>query len=251
MSPVFAGHIDVALVVFDAFVLFFIGLVIHLNRESRREGFPLEDDLTGRLESPALFMDAAPKTFRLPFDRGTRTTADYAREPVTLPAQREGFAGAPLRPTGNPMIDGMGPGAWANRRHVPDLDFEGHPRIVPLSTIDTVWIDKRDPDPRGMTVTAADGAIAGKVTDIWVDRAERLIRYLVVDTGTRSVVAPMTAASVRRGGITINAITAAQFAYAPAIENAATITFYEEERVQAYFGSGYLYATTARQEPLL
>ena len=38
---------------------------------------------------------------------------------------------------------------------------------------------------------------------------------------------------------------------APAIENTGTITLYEEERVQAYFGGGYLYATRARQEPLL
>ena len=32
---------------------------------------------------------------------------------------------------------------------------------------------------------------------------------------------------------------------------AGQITFYEEERVQAYFGGGYLYATAGRQEPLL
>ncbi len=251
MSPIFTAHIDVALLVFNAFVLFFIGLVIHLNRESRREGFPLEDDMTGRIESKAILLDAEPKLFRLPFDRGVRSTADYPREPVKIAATRENFPGAPLRPTGNPMIDGVGPGAWANRAKVPDLDAEGHPRIVPLSTIDMLWIDKRDPDPRGMTVTAADGAIAGKVTDIWVDKAERLIRYLTIDTGTRSVLAPMGMAAVSRKGVSIDAITAAQFANVPAIDGTATITFYEEERIMAYFGGGYLYATAKRQEPLL
>jgi photosynthetic reaction center H subunit len=251
MSPVFTGHIDVTLVVFDAFVLFFIGLVIYLNRESRREGFPLEDDVTGQLQSKALFLDASPKLFRLPFGRGTRSTADYPREPVKLAAQRENFGGAPYRPTGNPLVDGIGPAAYANRANLPDLDFEGHPRIVPLSTTDAVWIDKRDPDPRGMKVTAADGAVAGTVTDVWVDKADRLIRYLTVDTGTRSVLAPMAMATVRRTGISIDAITAAQFADAPAIANATTITLYEEERVSAYFGGGYLYATPDRQEPLL
>ncbi len=251
MSPVFTGHIDVALVVFDAFVLFFIGLVIHLRRENRREGFPIEDDVTGRLESPAFFIDAAPKTFNLSFGRGSVTTPTKGREPFDLPARRENFPGAPLHPTGNPMIDGIGPAAWANRAKTPDLDWEGHPRIVPLSTTDVVWIDKRDPDPRGMIVTAADGAVAGTVTDVWVDKADRLIRYLTIDTGSRSVLAPMATASVRRSGITIDAITAAQFADAPAIASATTITLYEEERVQAYFGGGYLYATPQRQESLV
>ena len=84
-----------------------------------------------------------------------------------------------------------------------------------------------------------------------MDRAERLIRYLAVDLGTRTVLAPMAMASVRRRGVTIDAVTAAQFADAPAIEALDTITFYEEERVQAYFGGGYLYATPERQEPIL
>jgi photosynthetic reaction center H subunit len=251
MSPVIAGNIDVALLTFYAFVLFFVGLVIYLNRESRREGFPLEDDFGGKIHSRALINDASPKTFKLPFGRGTRSTADYAREPIDLPVARERFPGSPLRPTGNPLVDGIGPAAWANRAKVPDLDMEGHPRIVPLSSTDAVWIDKRDPDPRGLKVIAADGAVAGTVTDVWVDRAEFLIRYLTVDTGTRSVLAPMTMAKVNRQRVVIDAVTAAQFADAPAIEGPATITFYEEERVQAYFGGGYLYATPERQEPIL
>jgi photosynthetic reaction center H subunit len=250
MSPVFTGNIDVALVVFFAFVLFFIGLVIHLNRESRREGFPLEDD-DGRIHSPALFADASPKVFRLPFGRGTRSTADYARDPIDMPVRRSPFPGSPLYPTGNPLIDGLGPAAFADRAKVPDLDAEGHPRIVPLSSIDTIWIEKRDPDPRGMAVTGADGAIAGTVTDVWVDRSEMLIRYLAVDTGARTVLAPMAMAKVSRNGVVIDAINAAQFADVPGVAEATSITFYEEERIVAYFGGGYLYANASRQEPLL
>jgi photosynthetic reaction center H subunit len=251
MSPVISGNIDVALLTFYAFVLFFIGLVIYLNRESRREGFPLEDDFGGKLHSRALINDASPKTFKLPFGRGTRSTADYPREPIDLPVARERFPGSPLRPTGNPLVDGIGPAAWANRAKVPDLDMEGHPRIVPLSSTDTIWIDSRDPDPRGMKVIAAGGGVAGTVTDVWVDKADRLIRYLTVDTGTRSVLAPMTMAKIGKGRVVIDAVTAPQFADAPAIEGPSTITFYEEERVQAYFGGGYLYATPERQEPIL
>jgi photosynthetic reaction center H subunit len=34
-------------------------------------------------------------------------------------------------------------------------------------------------------------------------------------------------------------------------EAADAITLYEEERIVAYFGGGYLYANRARQEPLI
>ncbi len=256
MSPVIAGNIDVALLTFYAFVLFFIGLVIYLNRESRREGFPLEDDITGRLDTPALFLDAAPKTFHLPFGRGTRSTADYAREAVDLPATRERFPGSPLRPTGNPLTNGIGPAAFANRQKVPDLDIEGHARIVPLSSIDTLWIDGQDADPRGMPVLGLDGKVGGIVTDIWVDRAERIIRYLEVavdGVAGQHVLVPMTMSTVekRRGRIVCDALNGAQFAGAPLAPTTGTITFYEEERAQAYFGGGYLYATRDRQEPLI
>ncbi len=257
MSPVFAGNIDVALITFYAFVLFFVGLVIHLNRESRREGFPLEDDMTGRLDSPALINDAPrPKTFRMPFGRGTRSTADYAREPVDLPATRERFPGSPYRPTGNPLTDGIGPASFANRQKVPDLDMEGHARIVPLSSIDTLWIDGKDADPRGMVVVGLDGQPGGTVTDIWVDRAERLIRYLEVaidGVAGQHVLVPMAMSTIerRRNRIVCDALTGAQFAGAPLAPATGTITFYEEERAQAYFGGGYLYATAARQEPLI
>ena len=192
---------------------------------------------------------ADAKTFHLPFGRGSVTTPTKGREPVDIAVRRERFPGAPSSPSGNPLIDGIGPAAWAERARMPDLDFEGHPRIVPLSSTDAIWIDKRDADPRGMTVTGADGAVAGKVSDVWVDKADRLIRYLSVDLGTRIVLAPMTMAKVSRSGVHIDAVTAAQFADAPAIDGTDTITLYEEERVAAYFGGGYLYATPARSEP--
>ncbi len=249
MSPVFVGNIDVALVTFYAFVLFFIGLVIYLNRESRREGFPREDDLSGRIESPSLILDGRPKRFRLPFGRDAIVARE--REPVAIAAKRERFSGAPYRPTGNPMIDGVGPAAWAERRRVPDLDMEGHPRIVPIANAHGVRLDKRDPALIGKPVFGCDGVQAGVITDVWVDRAERLIRYLAIDIGSRVVLAPMATASVRRAGVTIDAVTAAQFADVPAIEGTDTITFYDEERIQAYFGGGYLYATAERQEPIL
>ena len=48
-----------------------------------------------------------------------------------------------------------------------------------------------------------------------------------------------------------DAINAADFAAAPVPMTPGQITFYEEERIVAYFGGGYLYANRARQEPLI
>lgn len=253
MSPVIVGNIDVALLTFYAFVLFFIGLVVHLRRENRREGFPIEDE-GGRLEGRGALLDPSVKTFRLPFGRGTATNPTRGREAIDLPALRERFPGSPLRPTGDPLASGLGPGAWSDRAKVPDLDMEGHPRIVPLASANGIRLEPRDPNPVGMTVIGADGAVAGTVTDVWVDRADRLIRYLEVAIGGvagQHVLAPMTMAKVdrRRNRVVVDALNASQFAGAPPAPASGTITFYEEERAQAYFGGGYLYANADRQEP--
>jgi photosynthetic reaction center H subunit len=250
---VFVGNIDIAMIALWAFFLFFIGLVAYLHRESYREGYPLEDAKTGRYrDSNSLLPLPRNKTFLLPFGRGSVTVPQPgAREPVDIAARRaDPSPGAPYIPTGNPMIDGVGPASWANRAKLPDLDMEGDLRIIPLSNSD-LWLESRDPDPRGMTVTGADGVVAGKVSEVWVDRAERIVRYLAVETGARSVLMPMNVAIIGRGGISTDAILASQFADAPAIDSADQITFYEEERVQAYFGGGYLYATPERQESLI
>ncbi len=249
------GTFDVTEMVFLAFVLFFIGLVIYLQRESRREGYPLEDEATGRVDTPGgVLHTPGDKTFKMPFGRGSRTVPAPGRDPVDFAAVRAFRSpGAPYVPTGNPLADGVGPAAWAERARVPDLDAEGRNRIVPIGLTEHIWVDPRDTDPRGLTVVAADGAVAGTVSDIWVDRAEHQIRYLEVDTGATKVLAPMGMSKVqgKKGRVVIDAINAADFAAAPVPATAGEISFYEEERVMAYFGGGYLYANSARQEPIL
>jgi photosynthetic reaction center H subunit len=252
---VFVGNIDIAMIALWAFFLFFIGLVAYLHRESYREGYPLEDAKTGRYrDSNSLLPLPRSKTFLLPFGRGSVTVPQPdSREPVDIAARRaDPSPGAPYIPIGNPMIDGVGPASWANRAKLPDLDMEGDLRIVPLSRTD-MWLETRDPDPRGMSVTGADDVAVGTVTDIWVDRAERILRYISVDTGARTVVVPLPVVSINRrtGTVRVDAILASQFADAPALEKPDQITFYEEDRVQAYFGGGYLYATPAREESLI
>lgn len=249
------GSVDVTELAFLAFVFFFIALVVYLQRESRREGYPLEDEATGRVDTPGGVLSmASPKTFKMPFGRPDAIIPDGKREPLDRPWART-FAspGAPYHPTGNPLVDGIGPAAWADRAKHTDLDGEGRDRIVPIGMTDHIIVHPRDPDPRGMAVIAADGATAGTVSDIWVDRAEHVIRYLEVDTGSRKVLAPMGMCKVKgkAGQVIIDAINASDYAAVPAIADAGKITFYEEERIMAYFGGGYLYANSARQEPLI
>jgi photosynthetic reaction center H subunit len=257
MSPVIVGNIDVALLSLWAFFLFFLGLVVYLRREDRREGYPLEDELTGRLESPGgpLLMGAS-KTFRMPHGLGdVSTPTDSGREPVGIAARQTFRAhGAPYAPTGNPLLDGVGPAAFAIRADRPDLDYEGRPRIVPMRVTSELAVAWQDVDPRGLTVLGCDGAAAGVVTELWIDRTDRLIRYLEVALASgREVLVPMAMADVkgRRGVVEVDAVTAAQFADAPAIVGPDSLTLNEEERLVAYYGGGYLYATAARAEPYL
>lgn len=250
-----AGGYDAAELTFWAFTLFFLGLLVYLRREDRREGYPLEDEVTGRVDTPAgVLANAGPKHFLLPFGRGTVSTPTKGREPVDVAGTRTFRSpGAPYHPTGNPLTSKLGPAAYAERADVPDLDAEGRNRVVPIGLTTHIAVDYRDTDPRGLTVIGADGAVAGTVTDIWVDRAEHQIRFLEIDTGTNRVLAPMGMAKVRgrAGQVVVDAINAADFAAAPVPKTAGQISFLEEEKIYGYFGGGYLYANAARQEPIL
>ena len=43
------SNIDVTELAMYLFTIFFFGLILYLRREDRREGYPLEEDTTGRL----------------------------------------------------------------------------------------------------------------------------------------------------------------------------------------------------------
>ncbi len=247
------GDFDVAKLALIAFFLFFLTLVFYLRREDRREGYPLEDPMTGHIDFPGGPLSTAePKTFNLPFGKGTATAPPKERDPFEVAGKRrEPFPGAPYFPTGNPLEDGMGPAAFANRAKYPDMTAHGTARIVPISLDGDISVAPLSTDPRGLKVIAADGAVAGTITDLWVDRAEHLIRYLEVDIGEKKVLAPMAMAVVRKDRVMIDAINAADYVGVPALASGEQITRYEEERVVAYFGGGYLYANQRRQEPFV
>lgn len=257
MDQVYNGGLDWAEWVLYAFFLFFFGLIVYLRREDRREGYPLEDDVSGRHEPlGGLLFTAQPKVFRLPHDSGTVSKPDSTRDTAELKARRTApWAGSPLEPEGDPLQAGVGPGAYAQRAKTPDVMMHGAPRIVPLRVAEDFYLDKHDPDPRGMPVIGADNAVAGTITDVWVDRSEYLIRYLemVLAGSDKRVLVPMPMAVIQRGRkrVKVNALLAAQFAGAPTLASYDQITRDEEERVCAYVGAGTLYATPARAEPWL
>ena len=249
-----AGTIDIAELMVYIFFLFFLGLVIYLRREDRREGYPVEEDVNGRLRHDGTLLNTAlPKTFNLPFNQGSVTVPNSKRDTFEVANARRvsRWSGSPIEPVGDPILAGVGPGARAQRAKFADVTAEGHLRIVPIGDAEGMSIDHRDVDPRGLSVSGADGGVAGTVSDIWVDRSESMIRYLEVDTGSRKVLMPMMMALVSRSGVTCSALAAGQFGGAPALAKAGEITRDEEEQIVAYFGGGYLYAMPSRQEPLL
>jgi photosynthetic reaction center H subunit len=250
------SYIDVSQLVLYAFWIFFAGLVIYLTLESKREGFPLVTNRPGeRLEG--LLPLPTPKTFLLP--GGVQKSFPW-NEPLEVLALRQTapWDGAPYEPTGNPMLDGVGPASFTLRTDLPELTDEGHHRTVPMRIATDHWVAPEDPDPRGLSVIAADGAVAGVVSDLWVDRASTQLRWLEVATPdplARHVILPMELVQVRmaaRGGhVKVVSVTAAQLAAAPVPVSPDSVTAREEDRIAAYFASGHLYAFPSRSEPLI
>lgn len=252
------SQIDVAQVAIYMFWGFFAGLIYYLLRENKREGYPLDSDRSGRIAVQGFPAIPPAKTYLLPHGGGTQTAPRKEQDTRSLAAKPlERFPGAPLQPTGNPMLSGVGPGAWAERSDKPDLATDGRPRLVPLKSNSAFHIESRDPDPRGMKVIGADGAIGGTVTDVWVDRSEALIRYLEVETptaeGTRQVLLPINFTKIEgaRRHVKVKAILSTHFKDVPSLKSPTEVTRREEDRICAYYGAGTLYATADRGEPLL
>jgi photosynthetic reaction center H subunit len=248
-------YIDVAQLVLYAFWIFFAGLIYYLLQENKREGYPLESDIAARTN--AVGWPPLPKSKTYLLSNGdSRTVPNSSRSAQKLAAVPTGkWPGAPLRPTGNPMLDGVGPGAYAYRPDTPDLTVEGNARIVPLRVAPGFGVSSKDPDPRGLAVKGADGIEGGKVVDVWVDRAEMLFRYLELSVaaqdGDRRILLPINFCRITNKGVAVKSILGSQFALVPGTRHPEQVTLLEEEKIMAYFGGGVLYAKPSRQEPLL
>lgn len=260
MSPysgAITANIDVAQVVLYMFWVFFAGLVYYLHRENKREGYPLESGSDiGRQRYEGFPATPDPKTFRMPSgDVFQAPGVNSQYQPLVGGETTSRVPGSPIVPVGNPLLAGVGPGAYAQRQDVADQTIDGHPRIVPLRVAEGFEVAHQDPDPRGMPVYGGDGQVAGTVVDLWVDRSEAIFRFIEVEVdGTadkRRVLVPMTMAVVLARRVKVRSILAAHFADVPALRNPEQITRLEEERLYGYFGAGTLYALPSRQEPLL
>ncbi len=173
--------------------------------------------------------------------------------------------GAPLEPIGNPLTAGIGPGAWADRSDKPDLTINGVARIVPMRVATDFFVAHEDPDPRGLDVKGMDGAIGGKVVELWVDRSEPCLRYLEIEVtggGTRLVPVPFMRIPRAKGWIPfmsagpsashvqVDVLKAGDFAGIPQTKTADLVTLLEEDKISAYFGAGSLYNSELRYGPL-
>jgi photosynthetic reaction center H subunit len=247
------GYLDVAQIALYVFWLFFAGLIIYLRTEDKREGYPLESDRSSARLSvqgyPAL---PSAKSFNLA-EGGMVLAPHVERDLRQVLATPSGpYPGAPLVPTGNPMLDAVGPAAYAERANHPDYTIDGHAMIVPLRAAPGYGVSSVDVDPRGKQVFGADREVGGVVRDLWVDRAEPQIRYIEVETpGRRTVLLPMTFAKINGRGVHVQAILGSQFATVPGLANPNEITRREEDQICAYYAGGTLYATPERSEPLL
>jgi photosynthetic reaction center H subunit len=253
------GYIDVAQIVLYVFIAFFLGLVYYLHQEDKREGYPLESERSAHITVQGYPPIPAPKTFKISETHSVqvpRAGGGADRRSVAATAFDK-FPGSPLVPTGNPMLDGVGPASYAERSDTPDLTVGGAPKLVPLRLATAFHLDARDPDPRGMTVVGADGATGGTVTDVWVDQGEYIIRYYEVDTGgnagDRKVLLPATMVRVsgKKRQVSVVSILGSQFGAVPRHKSADRVTRLEEDRICAYYASGHLYATPARSEPVI
>ena len=251
MSQSPTGYIDLAQVTLYLFWLFFAGLVFYLHRENKREGYPLETERspTSRVTVRGFPEVPSTKVFRN-HDGAMFTQPEYGHDRADAPVTpTSAYPGSPFAPVGDPMVGGVGPASYAARADVPELGMSGQAIMMPLRKALAHTVAPDGPNPVGMTVVGCDGAVAGKVVDIWIDEAESVIRYLEVDIGAGTRLLPMAMARVRarEGLIKVASITAAQFAGVPVIKALDEVTKLEEEKIVAYFAGGYLYAMPGRQ----
>lgn len=251
MTGTIVGHVDFAQIALYSFWVFFAGLVVYLQRENMREGYPLEDE-DGQRTWTGAFSLPRPKTFVLPHGAGTYTVPNDERETRDFAMERVApSAGSPYEPMGDPMIDGVGPASYAMRADVPEVDAHGQPKIQPMKGLPDYW-HFAGSDPRGMAVIAGDGEVVGTVSDMWIDVPESLVRYLEVELGAGgSRLIPMPLAKITNRGVRVHSIHAHHFASVPAIAGAGQVTKLEEERICAFYSGGKLYASRGRTDSQL
>ena len=246
----FFGDFDLASLSIWLFWIFFAGLVYYLQTENMREGYPLRDDNDEVPANESLFPLPKEKTFILRDGRGTLTVPSREYEDAKMRkdlalAQSSPATGSPWIPTGDPMIDGVGPAAWAPRRDAPELDAHGHAKIKPMSMLPDFKVSAGR-DPRGLAVVGGDGEVVGRITDMWVDVPEALVRFLTVDLNPegsgKTRLIPINMAKIQSDRVTVKSLHAGNWDGVPVIKSGDQVTLLEEEKIMAYFAGGTMYA---------
>lgn len=249
------GYIDVAQVSLYVFWLFFFWLIFYIRRSDRREGYPLESDNPRRVGTAEGVLMPKVKEYRLPHGEGVYAAPPAERDDDPIKADRiASFRGAAYKPNGeNPMLDRVGPAAYAMRTDSPELTYHGDVLIQPMSKAEGFDVAKGDVDPRGFQMVGVDDVVAGPVVDIWIDVADQEVRYLEVDTGDKKVLAPMPLVTVEgyRKRCKMYAVKGGQFKDCPTTKSPDSITRLEEDVIGAYFAGGRMYADPSREEPLV
>ncbi|MEM6665355.1 MAG: photosynthetic reaction center subunit H [Pseudomonadota bacterium] len=252
------SYLDVAQVTLYVFWVFFFGLLFYLQRETRREGYPLESDASGAVTDHGVIFMPEQKVFKLRHGHGEYKAPDYKRETRELKLKPlDVWSGAPKEPTGNPMKDGVGPASYAERADSPDLTHDGRVKIKPMRALEGYTVASRDPQPIGCPVVGCDKKVGAHVTDIWIDQSENVVRYYEVsiagqkDAKTVLLPANFVKFGERPTHLYVHAITSRQFVDVPHTKKPEEITFLEEDIICGYYGGGQLYATPDRVEPLL
>jgi photosynthetic reaction center H subunit len=247
----FFGDFDLASAAIWLFWIFFAGLVYYLQTENMREGYPLRDDDDGVPANESLFPLPKEKTFKLRDGRGELTVPSREFEDGKMRtdlalAQSSASSGSPWIPTGDPMADGVGPASWAPRRDEPELDAHGHVKIKPMSSLPDFKVSAGR-DPRGKAVVGGDGEVVGRVTDMWVDVPEQMVRYLTVDLNPegsgKTRLIPMTLSKIKSNSVVVKTLHASNWDGVPTTKSMEQVTVLEEDKITAYYAGGSMYAS--------
>ncbi|MEJ8562284.1 photosynthetic reaction center subunit H [Yoonia sp. GPGPB17] len=251
VGETFFGDFDLASAAIWLFWIFFAGLIVYLQTENMREGYPLRDDEDGVPANESLLPMPKEKTFKLRDGRGELTVPSREYEDAKMRndlalAQSSAASGSPWIPTGDPMVDGVGPASWAPRRDEPELDAHGHVKIRPMSLLADFKISAGR-DPRGLAVVGRDGEVVGRVTDMWVDVPEQMVRFLTVDlnpegTGKTRLI-PINMAKIGTDRVVVRSLMESNWDNVPATRSMEQVTVLEEDKIMAYYAGGTMYAS--------
>ena len=126
-------YIDLAQIALYVFWGFFAALIYYLHQENKREGYPLESERSGHVDVQGFPPIPRPETYLLR-DGRTVTVPNRLREERDMAAEPNGaYLGAPLEPTGDPMLAGVG-WSWLTEA----LDAHGADYVMPSGSVTCV-----------------------------------------------------------------------------------------------------------------